>query len=555
MQPRGPAARMPGRSSRLARARAGVELVVDDRRTPESHRRDLRRHADGGATHGGRALAPTPDRRPRRAARGGKDRDGRSAHRRSAASRRSIDRPEPDARRAVAHTARGVPRRAAQSIGTITGGRRKPTGTIDIATIQSLARGGQVDDGVLEYGFVVVDECHHVPAVSTEQVLRSIPARYVLGLTATPQRRDGHQPIIRMQCGPTRHTIRTRPDLALRVIRRETATSSDRASRRRRHSGALPAVSPRTVAQRADSAGHARGARRGPLSADPDRPPRSSRTAGRHARSARPAHGGPPRRSATSRAARRTSRARPRRWPDPHPGHRSLPRRGVRPPEARHAAAGPAGRLEGHAHAVRRPPPPAAEGKSDALIYDYVDVAIPMLDRMYAKRERTYRALGYRVDAEPRALTIVLTTARSRAVAIDTRRITLGRKSSSLPARRTKWHRRVRLRFRACCDGRGSRTASVGWDSLCLRGRMDGHEAPDGARPPTRGLRPHTGWHTGSTAAQACPGMSATRCVQAASWASTIRRRDCAACIPRRTLVRCRLTGSFFRCWCRLSAH
>lgn len=47
---------------------------------------------------------------------------------------------------------------------------------------------------------------------------------------------------------------------------------------------------------------------------------------------------------------------------------------------------------------------------------------------------------------------------------------------------------------------------------------------------------PHSGWHTGHTAVRACPGVSAARCVQAASWASTIRRRDCAACIPHRTL-------------------
>ena len=47
---------------------------------------------------------------------------------------------------------------------------------------------------------------------------------------------------------------------------------------------------------------------------------------------------------------------------------------------------------------------------------------------------------------------------------------------------------------------------------------------------------PHTGWHTGHTAVRACPGVSATRCVQAASWASTTRRHDCDACIPHRTL-------------------
>lgn len=64
-----------------------------------------------------------------------------------------------------------------------------------------------------------------MPAVSVERLLGSCPARYVTGLTATPYRRDRHQPIIAMQCGPTRHTM-SEPaldSLALRVIRRDTA--------------------------------------------------------------------------------------------------------------------------------------------------------------------------------------------------------------------------------------------------------------------------------------------------------------------------------------------
>lgn len=51
---------------------------------------------------------------------------------------------------------------------------------------------------------VIVDECHHVSSVSFEQVLRQVTATYVYGLTATPIRKDGHQPIIFMQCGKIR---------------------------------------------------------------------------------------------------------------------------------------------------------------------------------------------------------------------------------------------------------------------------------------------------------------------------------------------------------------
>jgi superfamily II DNA or RNA helicase len=72
--------------------------------------------------------------------------------------------------------------------------------------MQSLSRKGEVDPLVEDYGQVIVDECHHVGAVSFDAILKRVKARYILGLTATPIRRDGQQPIIFMQCGPIRHT-------------------------------------------------------------------------------------------------------------------------------------------------------------------------------------------------------------------------------------------------------------------------------------------------------------------------------------------------------------
>jgi len=91
-------------------------------------------------------------------------------------------------------------------VGTIGGGKAKPTGIIDIAIIQSLSRRGEVNALVENYGHVIVDECHHVGAVSFDTILRRVRAKYVLGLTATPIRRDGQQPIVFMQCGLTRYT-------------------------------------------------------------------------------------------------------------------------------------------------------------------------------------------------------------------------------------------------------------------------------------------------------------------------------------------------------------
>lgn len=96
-------------------------------------------------------------------------------------------------------------------VGTIGGGKSKPTGQIDIAVMQSISRQGEVNPLVDNYGQVIVDECHHVGAVSFDAILKRTKAKYVMGLTATPIRRDGLQPIIFMQCGPIRHTA-ARPE-------------------------------------------------------------------------------------------------------------------------------------------------------------------------------------------------------------------------------------------------------------------------------------------------------------------------------------------------------
>jgi len=94
-------------------------------------------------------------------------------------------------------------------IGVIGGGKRKATGKIDVATYQSLINrtDNTVDSSVFEYGQVIVDECHHISAPNYERLLNEIHAKYVLGVTATPQRQDGHQPIIFMHAGPIRHTV------------------------------------------------------------------------------------------------------------------------------------------------------------------------------------------------------------------------------------------------------------------------------------------------------------------------------------------------------------
>jgi superfamily II DNA or RNA helicase/very-short-patch-repair endonuclease len=105
---------------------------------------------------------------------------------------------------------------APNQVGRIGGGRRKPTGLLDVALIQSLCRKGVVHDLVGDYGHLIVDECHHLSAASFEQVVRQAKARFITGLSATVARKDGHHPIIFMQCGPVRHQVDARSQAAAR---------------------------------------------------------------------------------------------------------------------------------------------------------------------------------------------------------------------------------------------------------------------------------------------------------------------------------------------------
>ena len=98
----------------------------------------------------------------------------------------------------------GLPKK---EIGRIGGGRKKATGKLDVAIIQSLVRKGVVKDCVGDYGHLIVDECHHLSARSFELVARRAKAKFVTGLSATVTRKDGHHPIIFMQCGPVRHRV------------------------------------------------------------------------------------------------------------------------------------------------------------------------------------------------------------------------------------------------------------------------------------------------------------------------------------------------------------
>jgi len=287
-------------------------------------------------------------------------------------------------------------------VGVIGGGRRKPTGKLDVATVQSLASSG-IDAALLaSYGHVVVDECHHVPAVSVERVLASCPARFVTGLTATPYRRDGHQPIIAMQCGPVRHTIgaATETGLALRVVRRDTPFD--------------PAVLPSDAAiQEIYSALAADDARTDLIVRDTrqllaegrvplvltERREHLERLATKlqaHVTTVVTLHGDvTPRRRRNAlaqlnelppdqpRVLVATGRFIGEGFDDPRLDTLIL----TMPIAWRGTVVQYAGRLH-------RPHP----GKHDACIYDYVDAEVPVLRRMFVKRARAYRAMSYSID-------------------------------------------------------------------------------------------------------------------------------------------------------------
>ncbi len=92
-------------------------------------------------------------------------------------------------------------------LGQIGAGEKRETGMIDVAMLQSLIRRQSVDPVIENYGQIIVDECHHISASSFEQVARAAKALYVTGFSATVERKDGHHPIIFMQCGPIRHRV------------------------------------------------------------------------------------------------------------------------------------------------------------------------------------------------------------------------------------------------------------------------------------------------------------------------------------------------------------
>ncbi len=288
-------------------------------------------------------------------------------------------------------------------IGTIAGGRRKATGKLDVAVIQSLVRKGEVSDLIAGYGHLIVDECHHLSAKTFELVTHRSKARCVLGLSATVTRKDGHHPIIFMQCGPIRHRVDPRTQAARRgfehtVRIRETdfrlppqldvdrpaiaalyaAVAQDEARNALIFDDVLKALeagrSPLVLTERRE---HLEALRRrfepftsslvvlhGGLSASERRAATAAlKSAG-----------------STERLILATGRYLGEGFDDPRLDTLFL----LMPISWKGTLAQYVGRLH-REH----------DGKREVIVYDYVDAQVPILARMAAKRAQGYRALGY----------------------------------------------------------------------------------------------------------------------------------------------------------------
>ncbi len=294
-----------------------------------------------------------------------------------------------------------------EAIGRIGGGKRRPTGLVDVAVIQSLVPKGVVDDAVADYGQLIVDECHHLSARSFEQVARSARARFVTGLSATVARKDGHHPIIFMQCGPVRHRVDARVQAAARpfehkVFVRPTAFTSLKApeadKRLEFHAlyQALIDDDARTRRICEDVVESVR-AGRSPLvlterTEHLDRLAQTLEPHVRHVIVLRAGMGKKQREAASARLAAipcgeervviATGRHVGEGFDDPRLDTLFL----TLPVSWRGTIAQYAGRL----HRL-------SDGKREVRIYDYADLDVPMLARMFDRRCRGYEAVGYTV--------------------------------------------------------------------------------------------------------------------------------------------------------------
>jgi superfamily II DNA or RNA helicase len=277
-----------------------------------------------------------------------------------------------------------------------------------VATIQSLHKKGVVDDLVGEYGHLVIDECHHISAWSFELVARQSKAKYVTGLSATVTRKDGHHPIIFMQCGPVRYRVDPRQQAAKRPFQhRVIARKTEFKLREEFSADDQPSIQKTYKALSDDKSRNAKiiedvleviEAGRNPviLTERRDHLELLAEQLRSHIQNVFVLKGG------MGRKQRRLIQDQLANLPDGEP--RVILSTGrylgegfddarldtlflTLPISWRGTLAQYAGRLH-REH----------DQKTEVIIYDYLDENVPLLSRMYEKRRRGYKALGYEIE-------------------------------------------------------------------------------------------------------------------------------------------------------------
>nr|VFK46000.1 MAG: Superfamily II DNA or RNA helicase [Candidatus Kentron sp. TC] len=286
-------------------------------------------------------------------------------------------------------------------VGVIGAGKRKPTGQIDIATYQSLIdrRDNSISGLVGQYGQIIIDECHHISAPGFEMVLNEVRAGYVLGLTATPDRQDGHQKIMFMLAGPVRHKVKAESKTGF-----EQTVILGQLYEQPPHFTDSPHISEvyRWLMESTQ--------RNQRITDDIA----ASIEAGRHplVLTERREHAEHLANMLLERGFRAVVLRGAMRALDRKTANEQLPEAQVIVATGKYIGEGfdlprldtlflalPIswkGSLVQYAGRIHR----GSTGKTRVIVYDYVDCALPMLERMYRKRERGYRAMGYGIREE-----------------------------------------------------------------------------------------------------------------------------------------------------------
>ncbi len=301
-------------------------------------------------------------------------------------------------------TPKGRHKRRKSVIGTLYAAHDSITGIIDVAMASSLGKPGEISDIVKNYGMVIMDECHHGAALTIEAVLREVSGKYVYGLTATPKRDDGLEQKVNMQFGPIRYRFTAKDKAQLQGIRHIVIPRFTR----------LTNLGPAWKINEAYTALKENDARNQLITEDTLQCVAQGRTPliltkfKDHAETLRKLLDGKVQHLFVLQGGRSTKeremiRAALREVPE----HESLVviaigkyiGEGFNLPrlDAMLLAAPIAweGNVEQYAGRLHRD----YDGKQETVIYDYVDVHVQVLEKMYHKRLRAYKKIGYEIGS------------------------------------------------------------------------------------------------------------------------------------------------------------